>query len=105
MRLPARAPLRLVAEEMHDAARLQQWFATWKSPIVSDSYDRTIVVDDDLAYAFGLQRMTGTKTDGSSSCGSAPPPASVARTAVGGSHTCTILGPSRWTVAKKRFSI
>jgi ketosteroid isomerase-like protein len=57
-------PLRLGPEELHDAARLEEWFSTWKGPILSESYDRTIVVDGDVAYAFGLQRMTGTKTDG-----------------------------------------
>jgi ketosteroid isomerase-like protein len=57
-------PLRLGVEEMHDAGRLEEWFTTWKGPIVSESYNRKIVVDGDVAYAFGLQRMTGTKTCG-----------------------------------------
>jgi PhnB protein len=49
---------------MHDPARLEEWFATWKGPIVSELVERTIVVDGDVAYAYGLQRMTGTKIDG-----------------------------------------
>jgi ketosteroid isomerase-like protein len=38
--------------------------ATWTGPIVSEPGERTIVVDENLAYAFGLQRMTGTKING-----------------------------------------
>ena len=57
-------PLRIGPEAMHDPAGLEEWFATWKSPIVSKPHDRTIVVGGDVAYAFGLQHMTGTKTDG-----------------------------------------
>ena len=57
-------PLKQDSDVMHDPARLEEWFATWKSPIVSESVERTIVVDRDVAYAYGLQRMTGTKTDG-----------------------------------------
>ena len=57
-------PLRLDPAIMHDAAHLEEWFATWKGPIVSEPFDRTIVVDGDVAYAYGLQRMTGTKIDG-----------------------------------------
>ena len=57
-------PLKQDSDVMHDPARLEEWFATWKSPIVSESVERTIVVDGDVAYAYGLQRMTGTKIDG-----------------------------------------
>jgi ketosteroid isomerase-like protein len=57
-------PLKQDSDMMHDPARLEKWFATWKSAIVSESVERTIVVDRDVAYAYGLQRMTGTKTDG-----------------------------------------
>jgi ketosteroid isomerase-like protein len=49
---------------VHDAARLQKWFATWEGPIVSEPVERTVAVDGDVAYAYGLQRMTGTKIDG-----------------------------------------
>ena len=57
-------PLRLGPDVMHDAAHLEEWFATWNGPIISEPAERTIVVDGDVAYAYGLQRMTGTKTDG-----------------------------------------
>ena len=57
-------PLKQDPDAMHDSARLEEWFATWKSPIVSEAVERTVAVDRDVAYAYGLQRMTGTKTDG-----------------------------------------
>ena len=57
-------PLKQDPDVMHNSARLEEWFATWKSPIVSEAVERTVAVDGDVAYAYGLQRMTGTKTDG-----------------------------------------
>jgi ketosteroid isomerase-like protein len=51
-------------EVTHNPARLEEWFGTWKGPIISEPGERTIVVDENVAYAYGLQRMTGTKTDG-----------------------------------------
>jgi ketosteroid isomerase-like protein len=56
-------PLKQDPDVMHDSARLEEWFATWKSPIVSEAVERTVAVDG-MAFACGLQRMTGTKTDG-----------------------------------------
>ena len=55
-------PLKQDPDVMHDSARLEEWFATW--PIVAEAVERTVAVDGDVAYAYGLQRMTGTKTDG-----------------------------------------
>ena len=52
------------AEETHDPAPLEQWFATWESPIVSEPGDLTIAVGGDVAYAYGLQHMTGKKKGG-----------------------------------------
>jgi ketosteroid isomerase-like protein len=57
-------PLKQDSDAMHDPDRLEEWFATWQSPIVSEPVERTIAVDENVAYAYGLQRMTGTKTDG-----------------------------------------
>ena len=57
-------PLQLSPKGTHDRVRLENWFATWKGPIVSEPGERTIVIDDNVAYAYGLQRMTGTKTNG-----------------------------------------
>jgi ketosteroid isomerase-like protein len=50
--------------EAHDSTRLEEWFSTWNGPIRSEPGEQTIVVDENVAYAYGLQRMTGTKTDG-----------------------------------------
>src|SRR4029450_806167 len=57
-------PLQHGPEVTHDPVRLEEWFATWKGPIVSEPGKRTIVVDNNVAYAYGLQRMTGIKTNG-----------------------------------------
>src|SRR5262245_66292968 len=57
-------PLKHGPEITHDPGRLEEWFGTWKGPIISQPGERTIVVDENVAYAYGLQRMTGTKTDG-----------------------------------------
>jgi ketosteroid isomerase-like protein len=37
---------------------------TWRSPIVSESHDLKVAVGGDVAYAFGVQHMSGTKKDG-----------------------------------------
>jgi ketosteroid isomerase-like protein len=57
-------PLRLPASAVRDPDHLQQWFDTWDGPIVTETQDLEIVAGDDVAYGFGLCRMTGTKTDG-----------------------------------------
>jgi PhnB protein len=57
-------PLRLGPERTHDAAALEEWFATWRGPIVSESRDLKIAVGGGVAYAYGIQHMTGTKQDG-----------------------------------------
>ena len=33
-------------------------------PIVSESHDLTVAVGGDVAYAYGIQHLTGTKNDG-----------------------------------------
>jgi uncharacterized protein (TIGR02246 family) len=57
-------PLQMGPQETHDPERLEQWFATWESPIVSEPGDLTVAVGDDVAYAFGGQHMTGKKKGG-----------------------------------------
>jgi ketosteroid isomerase-like protein len=57
-------PLCMEGPELHDAARMQEWFDTWSSPIESKPHRLTIRVGGDVAYAFALQHMTGKKTDG-----------------------------------------
>ena len=53
-------PLRIGPEATRDPAWYDEWFTTWKGPIVSRSQDLEVAV----GYAYGLQHMTGTKTDG-----------------------------------------
>jgi ketosteroid isomerase-like protein len=99
-------PLRLGPEVTHDPVRLENWFATWQGPIVSKPGERTIVVDDNVAYAYGLQRMTGTKSNGEEvELGSVQPPAFAAITDSGELHTCITPCPSRWTEATERCLI
>jgi PhnB protein len=57
-------PLAIKAKTMRRANHIQQWFDTWKGPIRSTAKALKIVVGKDVAYAFGLRHMTGTKTDG-----------------------------------------
>ena len=57
-------PLQMGPQETHDPAGLEQWFATWESPIVSEPGDLTVAVGDGVAYAYGLQHMSGKKTGG-----------------------------------------
>src|SRR5438045_208466 len=57
-------PLRHGPNENHDPETREQWFDTWQSPIVSESHDLEIAVGGDLAYAYGLQHMTGKKKGG-----------------------------------------
>jgi ketosteroid isomerase-like protein len=57
-------PLRMGPDETHDPAALEQWFETWQGPIVSEPHDLEVAVGGDVAYAYGVQHMTGTKKDG-----------------------------------------
>jgi PhnB protein len=52
----------LVAED--DARGLDAWFATWRGPIGWEIDALDVAVSGDVAFAHGLVRMTGTKTDG-----------------------------------------
>lgn len=58
------APLRMGPEITHDSSHLEEWFDTWDGPIRSTSRDLKIVVGGDIAYAFGMQHLTGRKKDG-----------------------------------------
>lgn len=55
--------LRQGPDKARNPALLEEWFDTWKSPILSESYEFANNAAGDLAYGFGLQRMAGTKTD------------------------------------------
>ena len=57
-------PLHMEPDRTHDPAPLEEWFGTWQGPIVSEPHDLEVACGGDIAYAFGLQHMTGTKNDG-----------------------------------------
>ena len=57
-------PLAIDAPVMHNPAHIQSWFDTWKGPIESTPHRIEVRVGGDIAYAFGLRHMTGTKNDG-----------------------------------------
>ncbi len=43
---------------------LAEWFPTWEGSIRFEIHDLRITADQRVAYATGLQRIRGTKTDG-----------------------------------------
>ena len=57
-------PLRVQSADVRDPDNIQQWFDTWNGPIASEGRGLEIVVGGDVAYAFALRHMTGTKKDG-----------------------------------------
>jgi uncharacterized protein YndB with AHSA1/START domain/ketosteroid isomerase-like protein len=42
----------------------QQWFDTWDGPIALAMADLTVEIGGDVAFAYGLAHITGTKTNG-----------------------------------------
>lgn len=57
-------PLRIDPGSARDPAWYDEWFVTWKGPIISQSQDLEVAVGGDVGYAYCLQHLTGTKTDG-----------------------------------------
>ena len=47
-----------------DAKGLQAWFATWEGPIGYEIRYLSVTAGDDVAFCHGLNRLSGTKTDG-----------------------------------------
>jgi PhnB protein len=50
---------------LSDAKGLNAWFATWRGPIGYEIRNLSITVSGDVAFSHSLNRMHGTKTDGS----------------------------------------
>lgn len=101
-------PLRHNANVTHDPAPLEEWFATWKKegPNTSESQDLEISIGGDVAYAYGLRHMTGTKTMARRLISGFARRRVFAEKMGGGAlRTCTIRCPSRWTAAIKRCLI
>jgi PhnB protein len=55
-------PLRHDRDELADGFRA--WFASWTSPIAVETRDLAITADGDVAFAHSVNRMRGTRTDG-----------------------------------------
>ena len=47
-----------------DAKGLQAWFSTWRGPLGYEIRDLNVTAGDDVAFCHGLNRLSGTKTDG-----------------------------------------
>jgi ketosteroid isomerase-like protein len=54
-------PLLYQGDEARSVEGLEGWFDTWDGPVQVSIDQPTIMVSDDLAVAFGLLRMRGTK--------------------------------------------
>lgn len=57
-------PLALGPERLHDRDELQAWFDTWRGQVGFETRELTIRAGADVAFAFGLQHMSGTKING-----------------------------------------
>ena len=57
-------PLAIEPSAVRDPSNIQQWFDTWDGAIASKARELKIVVGGDVAYAFALRHMAGTKTGG-----------------------------------------
>src|SRR5215217_7242467 len=57
-------PLVYRGEQARDISGIESWFATWRNGVTVHLSDPQIMIDGDLAVAFGLSRMIGIKTDG-----------------------------------------
>jgi ketosteroid isomerase-like protein len=57
-------PLSYRGEQARDIEGLNAWFATWRNGVTVHMAEPQLIIDGNLAVAFGLSRMTGVKTDG-----------------------------------------
>ena len=57
-------PLAYRGEQARDIEGINAWLATWRNGVTVHLADPQVMIDGDLAVAFGLSRMTGMKTDG-----------------------------------------
>jgi ketosteroid isomerase-like protein len=56
-------PLEYRGDEVRNVAGLEKWFATWDGPVTTEFSDPAVLIDGDLAVAFGHSRMRGNKKD------------------------------------------
>jgi ketosteroid isomerase-like protein len=52
-------PLEYRGDEVRNVAGLEKWFATWDGPVTTEFSDPAVLIDGDLAVAFGHSRMRG----------------------------------------------
>jgi ketosteroid isomerase-like protein len=57
-------PLAYRGKQARDMDGINAWFETWRNGVTVHMADPQLMIDGDLAVAFGLSRMTGMKTDG-----------------------------------------
>lgn len=57
-------PLRNEGFEGRNRAVIEQWFDSWIGPIDLEIRDLHVEVSGDLAFAYGLSHMSGTKRNG-----------------------------------------
>jgi ketosteroid isomerase-like protein len=58
------APLQLRGTDLADPNALQAWFETWDGPLDIELRDLTVIARGELAVAFALEHLRGTKRDG-----------------------------------------
>jgi ketosteroid isomerase-like protein len=93
-------PLAIGSAQMHDPAKLQQWFDTWDGPIRSEVRNLTLRCGRDVGFAFALRHMTGTKRDGGVvDLWFRATATFVKQEGAGKSSMCTIRCPSPWMAA------
>lgn len=57
-------PLAYRGKQARDIDGINAWFETWRNGVTVYMADPQLMIDGDLAVAFGLSRMNGMKTDG-----------------------------------------
>jgi ketosteroid isomerase-like protein len=57
-------PLQNAVSGAEGETGLNEWFATWRGPIGYETRDVTVSATDDLAFAHGFVRISGTKVHG-----------------------------------------
>ena len=57
-------PLQYAGANKIDAKSLKEWFDTFEGPIGFEIGELSVTADDDLAFAHGLNRMSGKKKSG-----------------------------------------
>jgi ketosteroid isomerase-like protein len=54
-------PLEYRGDREGEIAGLKEWFATWDGPVTTEFAKPTVLIDGDLAVAYGFSRMRGNK--------------------------------------------